>query len=100
VTATQTASDSTPSATSTATGNTNSPTYTVTSSTELPWDLAEKYLGSGQRWQDIAALNPDIPGLAAGDQYLPKGAVIKLPADARPAPRPPARAPAPHPRVR
>ncbi|MFE2470311.1 LysM peptidoglycan-binding domain-containing protein [Streptomyces mirabilis] len=88
VTATQTVSTSTTSATSstpTATENTNGPNYTVSSSTELPWDLAEKYLGSGQRWQDIAALNPDIPGLAAGDHYLPKGAVIKLPADACPA---------------
>ncbi|QIY76531.2 LysM peptidoglycan-binding domain-containing protein [Streptomyces sp. RLB1-33] len=88
VTATQTAGDSTPSATSSASPSaegTNGPTHTVSSSTELPWDLAEKYLGSGQRWQDIAALNPDIPGLAAGDQYLPKGAVITLPADARPA---------------
>ncbi|WP_329326999.1 hypothetical protein [Streptomyces mirabilis] len=87
VTATQTAGDSTPSATSSASPSaegTNSPTHTVSSSTELPWDLAEKYLGSGQRWQDIAALNPDIPGLAAGDQYLPKGAVITLPADAVP----------------
>ncbi|MFD0287651.1 LysM peptidoglycan-binding domain-containing protein [Streptomyces lutosisoli] len=87
VTATQTAGDSSPSAspsTSASSDDTSGPTHTVTSSTELPWDLAEKYLGSGQRWQDIAALNPDIPGLAAGDQYLPKGAVIKLPADARP----------------
>lgn len=88
VTATQTADDSTPSAPSTASPSaesTNGPTYTVSSSTELPWDLAEKYLGSGQRWQDIAALNPDIPGLVAGDQYLPKGAVITLPSDAVPA---------------
>ncbi|PBC92411.1 LysM domain-containing protein [Streptomyces sp. Ag82_O1-15] len=88
VTATQTTGDSTPSATSSASPSaegTNGPTYTVSSSTELPWDLAEKYLGSGQRWQDIAALNPDIPGLAAGDQYLPKGAVITLPSDAVPA---------------
>ncbi|MFE7077063.1 hypothetical protein ACFU96_43955 [Streptomyces sp. NPDC057620] len=61
------------------------PTHTVASSTELPWDLAERYLGAGQRWRDIAALNPDVAGLAAGDQYLPEGAVIKLPADARPA---------------
>lgn len=93
VTATQTAGDSTPSATSSASPSaegTNGPTHTVSSSTELPWDLAEKYLGSGQRWQDIAALNPDIPGLAAGDQYLPKGAVITLPADARPPHQPPA----------
>lgn len=88
VTAPQTAGDSTPNATSSAspsTERTNSPTHTVSSSTELPWDLAEKYLGSGQRWQDIAALNPAIPGLAAGDQYLPKGAVITLPSDAVPA---------------
>ncbi|MFE4621818.1 hypothetical protein [Streptomyces mirabilis] len=87
VTATQTGGDSTPSATSSTSASaegTNGPTHTVSSSTELPWDLAEKYLGSGQRWQDIAALNPDIPGLAAGDQYLPKGAVITLPADAVP----------------
>ncbi|MFF4517407.1 hypothetical protein [Streptomyces mirabilis] len=86
VTATQTGGDSTPRATSSASpsadGTSSGPTHTVSSSTELPWDLAEKYLGSGQRWQDIAALNPDIPGLAAGDQYLPKGAVITLPADA------------------
>lgn len=60
------------------------PEHTVASATELPWDLAEEYLGDGKRWKDIAALNPDIPQLAAGDQYLPKGAVIKLPADARP----------------
>ncbi|MFE4752371.1 hypothetical protein ACFRIB_19185 [Streptomyces mirabilis] len=85
VTATQTNGDSTPSDTSSASPSaegTNGPTHTVSSSTELPWDLAEKYLGSGQRWQDIAALNSAIPGLAAGDQYLPKGAVITLPSDA------------------
>ncbi|MGP4001342.1 LysM peptidoglycan-binding domain-containing protein [Streptomyces sp. 8N706] len=62
----------------------NWPKHTVASTTELPWDLAEEYLGDGKRWKDIAALNPDIPQLAAGDQFLPKGAVIKLPADARP----------------
>ncbi|WP_330481466.1 LysM peptidoglycan-binding domain-containing protein [Streptomyces sp. NBC_00724] len=60
------------------------PRHTVSSASELPWDLAEEYLGDGKRWKDIAALNPEIPQLAAGDQYLPKGAVIKLPADARP----------------
>ncbi|MFE7948219.1 LysM peptidoglycan-binding domain-containing protein [Streptomyces sp. NPDC057426] len=60
------------------------PKHTVTSTTELPWDLAEEYLGAGTRWKDIAALNPEIPQLVAGDQYLPNGAVIKLPADARP----------------
>ncbi|MER0443269.1 hypothetical protein ABR738_01515 [Streptomyces sp. Edi4] len=61
----------------------NWPTHTVTSATEAPWDLAVTYLGDGQRWKDIAALNPDVPHIAAGDQYLPQGAVIKLPADAR-----------------
>ncbi|MFJ6784461.1 LysM peptidoglycan-binding domain-containing protein [Streptomyces yangpuensis] len=58
------------------------PTHTVTGDSELPWDLAEQYLGSGPRWKDIAALNPSIPELAAGDQFLPKGTVIRLPADA------------------
>ncbi|MFJ4880014.1 LysM peptidoglycan-binding domain-containing protein [Streptomyces sp. NPDC088745] len=58
------------------------PTHTVTGNSELPWDLAEQYLGSGPRWKDIAALNPSVPELAAGDQFLPKGAVIRLPADA------------------
>lgn len=60
------------------------PRHTVSSASELPWDLAEEYLGDGKRWKDIAALNPDVPQLASGDQYLPKGTVIKLPADARP----------------
>lgn len=69
------------------------PEHTVASATELPWDLAEEYLGDGKRWKDIAALNPEIAQLAAGDQYLPKGAVIKLPADARPVA--PATSPAP-----
>ena len=87
VTVTQTAGDSpgvpaSPTTTAPA-DSANGPTHTVTSSTELPWDLAERYLGDGRRWQDIAALNPDVPGLSSGDQYLPKGAVITLPTDAR-----------------
>ncbi|MFI8200795.1 LysM peptidoglycan-binding domain-containing protein [Streptomyces sp. NPDC085942] len=69
------------------------PQHTVQSATELPWDLAEEYLGDGKRWKDIAALNPHIPQLAAGDQFLPQGAVLHLPADARPAA--PARSTAP-----
>lgn len=60
------------------------PQHIVGSASELPWDLAEEYLGDGKRWKDIAALNPGIPQLAAGDQFLPEGAVVKLPADARP----------------
>ncbi|MEW1637483.1 LysM peptidoglycan-binding domain-containing protein [Streptomyces sp. NPDC093801] len=76
------------------------PTHTVTGDSELPWDLAEQYLGSGPRWKDIAALNPSIPQLAAGDQFLPKGTVLRLPADANiakpasPAPAPAQAAPA------
>ncbi|MGW0770772.1 LysM peptidoglycan-binding domain-containing protein [Streptomyces sp. NPDC002676] len=85
---TQTVSGATASATatpsSTPTANASLPTHTVTSVSETPWDLAETYLGNGQRWKDIAALNPDIPELTAGDQYLPQAAVIKLPLDARP----------------
>lgn len=60
-------------------------THTVVSAAEVPWDIAERYLGDGTRWRDIAALNPDVPQLATGDQVLPKGAVIILPPDARPA---------------
>ncbi|WP_331732296.1 LysM peptidoglycan-binding domain-containing protein (plasmid) [Streptomyces avidinii] len=70
------------------------PTHTVTGDSELPWDLAEQYLGSGPRWKDIAALNPSVHQLAAGDQFLPKGTVIRLPADANIA-KPAAPAPAP-----
>ncbi|MGW7048528.1 LysM peptidoglycan-binding domain-containing protein [Streptomyces avermitilis] len=87
VTATQTAGDSpgVPASPTTAApaDSAHGPTHTVTSSTELPWDLAERYLGDGRRWQDLAALNPDVLGLSSGDQYLPKGAVITLPTDAR-----------------
>lgn len=65
--------------------------HTVASATESPWELAQTYLGSGPRWRDIAALNPGIPELVAGDQYLPQGAVLTLPDDAR-LPEPAARA--------
>ncbi|MFD9047889.1 LysM peptidoglycan-binding domain-containing protein [Streptomyces zaomyceticus] len=84
VTAVQAAgtSTSTAPATSAASEQDTWPTHTVTGDSELPWDLAEEYLGKGQRWKDIAALNPSILQLAAGDQFLPKGAVIRLPADA------------------
>ncbi|MFI6658186.1 LysM peptidoglycan-binding domain-containing protein [Streptomyces sp. NPDC050523] len=85
VTQTASGSHTTATPTSTATSNTDFPTHKVSSATETPWDLAEEYLDNGQRWRDIAALNPDIPELASGDQYLPTNAVIKLPLDARPA---------------
>lgn len=87
VTATHTTSETGPSlassSPSTAMHPADCPQHTVSSSTESPWDLAETYLGDGKRWKDLAALNPDIPELAAGDGYLPKGTVISLPADAR-----------------
>ncbi|MEV0604628.1 LysM peptidoglycan-binding domain-containing protein [Streptomyces sp. NPDC050315] len=60
----------------------SNPTHTVTSPRETLWDLAETYLGSGQRWKDIAALNEGI----SGDTALQPGTVLTLPADARPAP--------------
>ncbi|MFC9607980.1 LysM peptidoglycan-binding domain-containing protein [Streptomyces niveus] len=85
VTAMQTVGETAPStSTAPAADDTDRPQHTVTSATELPWDLAEEYLGDGKRWKDIAALNPSIPELASGDQFLPKDAVITLPADARP----------------
>ncbi|MDH6122714.1 nucleoid-associated protein YgaU [Kitasatospora sp. GAS204A] len=61
---------------------TASPTHTVRSSTETPWGLAIRYLGDGQRWADIAALNPNLR--LAADTALPQGTVITLPADASP----------------
>ncbi|MFI0596669.1 LysM peptidoglycan-binding domain-containing protein [Streptomyces griseus] len=79
--------DATPAANAASTASADKsdwPQHTVGSASELPWDLAEEYLGDGKRWKDIAALNPEIPQLVAGDQFLPKGAIVKLPADARP----------------
>ncbi|MER8236142.1 LysM peptidoglycan-binding domain-containing protein [Streptomyces sp. NPDC094049] len=81
-TAVQTAGTNSTATDQTATEQDDWPTHTVTGESELPWDLAEQYLGSGPRWKDIAALNPSIPQLAAGDQFLHKGTVLRLPADA------------------
>ncbi|MFJ5779253.1 hypothetical protein [Streptomyces sp. NPDC093094] len=92
ITQTQDASTSTPAGAPTAgaavgAAASGGPTHTVAGATETPWDLAEHHLGDGQRWRDIAALNPHIPELASGDQYLAKDTVITLPPDARsPAP--------------
>lgn len=88
-TAPQTATEATPSPTTTAatpsaeTPN-SPPQHTVTSPRETLWDLAEDRLGSGPRWKDIAALNPEHPELATGDAQLRQGMTLKLPADARP----------------
>ncbi|MFB7999009.1 BTAD domain-containing putative transcriptional regulator [Streptomyces sp. NPDC056002] len=83
-TATENSAGATPSAKTLApSAETSGRQHTVATSTELPWDLAEEYLGDGKRWRDIAALN-DIPQLTAGDQYLPRGVTIVLPSDARP----------------
>ncbi|MFI5704642.1 hypothetical protein ACIA78_31945 [Streptomyces xanthochromogenes] len=95
-TGTHAAGTASPSPTATAKASSDTatwPTHTVASATEAPWDLAVTYLGDGQRWKDIAALNPDVPHISAGDQYLPQGAVIKLPADARTTPNTPAATP-------
>ncbi|AEM88704.1 LysM peptidoglycan-binding domain-containing protein [Streptomyces violaceusniger] len=97
-TATQTAAGTTPSSTASTSpaspgGETDWPRHTVTSPREELWDLAEEYLGSGPRWKDIAALNPEFPELASGDAKLHPGMVLKLPADARQAE--PASSPAP-----
>ncbi|MDF2259706.1 LysM peptidoglycan-binding domain-containing protein [Streptantibioticus ferralitis] len=52
------------------------PTHTVRHGDTL-WDLAERYLGDGMRWKDIADLNP---GTQAG--ALVDGSELRLPADA------------------
>ncbi|GAB7036012.1 LysM peptidoglycan-binding domain-containing protein [Streptomyces sp. NPDC021749] len=57
------------------------PQHTVTASREELWDLAERYLGRGERWRDIAALNPQCPHLATSGAH--RGMVLNLPADAR-----------------
>ncbi|MER8160040.1 LysM peptidoglycan-binding domain-containing protein [Streptomyces sp. NPDC094472] len=98
VTATQTPAATTPSSTASTSpaspdGETDWPRHTVTSPREELWDLAEEYLGSGPRWKDIAALNPEFPELASGEGKLRPGMVLKLPADARQAA--PASTPAP-----
>ncbi|MFJ2191644.1 LysM peptidoglycan-binding domain-containing protein [Kitasatospora sp. NPDC087861] len=63
--------------------DTDWPTHTVQDASETPWDLAVRYLGDGQRWPDIAALNPVLANTPPG-HALPQGTVLKLPADARP----------------
>lgn len=60
------------------------PQHTVTASREELWDLAERYLGRGERWRDIAALNPQYPHLATSGAH--RGMVLNLPADARTSP--------------
>ncbi|MFE1776419.1 LysM peptidoglycan-binding domain-containing protein [Streptomyces sp. NPDC059008] len=57
------------------------PQHTVTASREELWDLAERYLGRGERWRDIATLNPQYPHLATSGAH--RGMVLNLPADAR-----------------
>ncbi|WP_336054024.1 LysM peptidoglycan-binding domain-containing protein [Streptomyces sp. CA2R101] len=57
------------------------PQHTVTAPREELWDLAERYLGRGERWRDIAALNPQYPHLASSGAH--RGMVLNLPADTR-----------------
>ncbi|MEW1913828.1 LysM peptidoglycan-binding domain-containing protein [Kitasatospora sp. NPDC085895] len=58
------------------------PTHTVASGTETLWDIAVAALGDGQRWADIAALNPGVPGVTAANHPLAQGTVLNLPTDA------------------
>ncbi|QCX82281.1 LysM domain/BON superfamily protein (plasmid) [Streptomyces sp. YIM 121038] len=63
------------------------PVHIVGATGETVWDLAEKYLGSGPRAQEIRRLNPGLPQ----SPLLPPGLEIQLPADAHtPASPPPA----------
>ncbi|GAB2711502.1 LysM peptidoglycan-binding domain-containing protein [Kitasatospora kifunensis] len=72
----------TPAATPSPAATSAVPTHTVQSATETPWSLAIRYLGDGQRWADIAALNPGLHLTA--NSALPQGTVVTLPADATP----------------
>lgn len=56
------------------------PRHTVGEAGTTYWDLAETFLGSGLRHQDIRDLNPDLPE----GTLLPPGAVVQLPPDAAP----------------
>ncbi|MEV7471792.1 LysM peptidoglycan-binding domain-containing protein [Streptomyces kronopolitis] len=56
------------------------PQHTVTATREELWDLAKRYLGRGERWRDITALNSQYPHLATSGAH--RGMVLNLPADA------------------
>ncbi|NGN63212.1 LysM peptidoglycan-binding domain-containing protein [Streptomyces sp. A7024] len=71
---TPTSDQSTPAA-----GSTDAPTHRVKADEDTWVDLAEKYLGDGERWKDIADANPDLPTHDA----IPVGTEIRLPADAK-----------------
>jgi nucleoid-associated protein YgaU len=45
------------------------------------WELAEQLLGDGARYQDLRALNPDVPG---GLSVLPEGTTVSVPASNAP----------------
>ncbi|MFD9411554.1 LysM peptidoglycan-binding domain-containing protein [Streptomyces sp. NPDC059989] len=66
-------------------------TYTVQDArpAESLWSIAEKTLGDGQRWEEIAALNENRPmpdGLTFhAERPIQPGWTLHLPADARPA---------------
>ncbi len=62
------------------------PSHQVRSGDTL-WDLAEQYLGSGQRWHEIADLNdglpqPDGSRFSSDAKMLQPGWTLRLPADA------------------
>jgi nucleoid-associated protein YgaU len=59
---------------------TKAPTYRVASGDSL-WRIAQRTLGDGKRWREIAALNPRID-----PDKLVAGAVLVLPGGARPGP--------------
>lgn len=56
--------------------------YTVKRGDSL-WRIAEKHLGSGERFKEIAALNTYV--LSKNPDYLEAGLVLRLPAPAKPA---------------
>ncbi|MCX4451682.1 LysM peptidoglycan-binding domain-containing protein, partial [Streptomyces sp. NBC_01789] len=55
------------------------PVHVVGATGETVWDLAEQYLGDGQRHTEIKTLNPGL----ADQSFLTEGTTVRLPADAR-----------------
>lgn len=65
------------------------PTATTVSHTvvagETLWSIAQRHLGSGQRYRDIVALNPDL--LHGRGAFITPGWVLQLPAPDQPTPQ-------------
>ncbi len=74
------AASTSPPSTGTPTGATGQTTAYLSVRHDTVFGLAQRYLGSGQRWPEIVALNTASLG---PDNHVTPGIVLQLPADAR-----------------